>query len=143
MKASTAVATLLGEMQADQAGYARLRALLDAQFEAALRHSAAQLTALAHEIVTQVEELDTRRSRRGALLQHLAAPGEAPGMQALLQRLPAPLSQRLTVSWQALEQQVRECKQINQRNCHLITEQQALMQRLLGQDAPCYGEQPC
>ncbi|MET0518966.1 MAG: flagellar protein FlgN [Burkholderiaceae bacterium] len=143
MKLSDAVSALLGDMQADQGGYARLRELLDAQFEAALAHSATRLTSLAQEIVGQVEQLDGRRARRAALLQRLAAPGEEASMSGLLQRLPQPVAERLTVSWQALEQQVRECKQINQRNCHLITEQQALMQRLLGRDQPSYGELSC
>jgi flagella synthesis protein FlgN len=141
MKASEALSLLLRDLQADRAGYGRLRGLLDEQFQAALAHRSERLASLADEIVSLVDELNGRGLKRGALLQQLAArPGEAPSMGALLRRLPEPLARSLGQAWQALELLVQDCKAVNQRNCHLITEQHALMQRVLGVEEVLYAE---
>lgn len=140
MSAAQALARMLRDMQADQLGYTRLLELLEAQFEAALRHQAEALTRLAGEIGALVDQLDTRRQQRGLLLAQLLNKSPAPSITELLQRLPSVPAQTLTVAWQGLEQQVRECKRLNLRNCHLITEQHALMQRVLGVEEAGYAE---
>lgn len=141
MKPAQALAQMLRDMHADRAGYARLRDLLEAQFQAALRHAAQPLVGLAGEITGVVAELDGRRAARSQLLVQLLGPAEpAPTLDRLLQRLPGPTGQTLTVAWQGLEQQIRECKQMNLRNCRLITEQHALMQRVLGVEEQGYAE---
>lgn len=141
MKPVQLLARMLRDMYADCAGYARLRDLLEAQFQAALRHAAQQLLALADEITALVAELDERRAVRAELLAQLLGPGETqPTLALLLQRLPTQTGQALTVLWQGLEQQIRECKQLNLRNCRLITEQHALMQRVLGVEEQGYAE---
>lgn len=142
MKVTEALSHLLRDMHADRSGYARLRELLEQQFEAALRHQAERLSALADDIVALVDELNARGLQRGALLRQLLGqrPQTEPSMAALLQRLPSAVGQTLSIAWQSLEQQVRECKDLNQRNCHLITEQHALMQRVMGVEEALYAE---
>lgn len=140
MKANEALARMLRELQADRSDYARLRELLDAQFQAALRHQAPQLVGLAEEITGLVGELEARRASRSELLTRLLGRGVTPSLSALLPRLPAQVGQAVTQAWQALEQQVQECKRMNLRNCQLITEQHALMQRALGIEEQGYAQ---
>lgn len=143
-RATEVLAALLRELHADRSAYARLRELLEAQFQAALRHQSEVLAGLAEDIVALVEQLDARSRQRGSTLKQLLGNGPdrdtEPSMSALLQRLPAAVAQTLGTAWLALEQQVRECKALNQRNCHLITEQHALMQRVLGVEEVLYAE---
>jgi len=135
-----ALAQMLRDLHADRSGYARLRELLEAQFQAALRHRAESLIELAEDIVALVGEIEARRQQRGSLLVRLLGPDSKPSIEALLQRLPAATGQTFTVAWQGLEQQVRECKRLNLRNCQLITDQHGLMQRVLGAEEPGYAE---
>lgn len=139
-KSTEALAALLRDLQADHSAYARLRELLEAQFQAALRHRAAALQEVADEIVALVEQLDAHTRRRGLLLrQLLGSQGEA-SMSRLLLRLPPATAQALGGLWAALQEQVNECKALNQRNCQLITEQQALMRRVMGVEEELYAE---
>lgn len=135
-----ALAQMLRDLHADRSGYARLRELLEAQFQAALRHRAEPLIELAEDIVALVGEIEARRQQRGSLLVRLLGPDSKPSIEALLQRLPAATGQTFTVAWQGLEQQVRECKRLNLRNCQLVTDQHGLMQRVLGIEEPGYAE---
>jgi flagella synthesis protein FlgN len=136
--AAEALGLMLRDLHADRAGYARLRDLLEAQFQAALRHRVETLGEVAGQITGLAEELDARSRQRATLLGQLLGPSHGgraaaePSMAALLQRLPAAVARTLGTAWLALEQQARECKALNQRNCQLITEQHALMQRVLG-----------
>jgi len=135
-----ALLNLLRGLQADRAGYAGLRGLLEAQFQGALRHDAAALLSLAEQIGAQVAELEQRRVERGELLLRLLGRAQPPSLAALLQRLPAGPGERLAGVWTELEQQIRDCKALNQRNCTLIIEQHGLMQRLLGQEGELYAQ---
>ncbi|WAC75548.1 flagellar protein FlgN [Roseateles sp. SL47] len=131
----------LGEgLRQDLAAYDGLRQLLDQQFNAALQHDAARMSGLADDILTQVAALDVQRARRRELLVALLGSAIEPSVRALLQRLPASLAQPLAVQWRALEQALTSCKALNLRNCELITEQQALMQQLLGREEHVYAQ---
>lgn len=139
-KSTEALAALLRDLQADRSAYAQLRELLEAQFQAALRHRAQALQESAEEILALVEQLNAHTRQRGLLLrQLLGSHGEA-SMGRLLQRLPASVAQTLGGLCTALQEQVNECKALNQRNCQLITEQQALMRRVMGVGEELYAE---
>ncbi|NCT85672.1 MAG: flagellar protein FlgN [Comamonadaceae bacterium] len=139
-KSTEALAALLRDLQADRSAYAQLRELLEAQFQAALRHQAEALQRLADEIIALVDLVEARGRQRGLLLRQLLGTQGEPRMDRLLQRLPAKAAQALGGLWTALEQQVRDCKALNQRNCQLITEQQALMRRVMGVEEELYAE---
>jgi len=139
-KSTEALAALLRDLQADCAAYGRLRELLEAQFQAALRHQAEPLQRLADEIVVLVDELDAHTRMRGLLLRKLLGSQCDASMSRLLSRLPTTAAQALGDIWATLEGQVRECKALNQRNCQLITEQQALMRRVMGVEEGLYAE---
>ena len=141
MSAAQLLGRMLREMQADRAGYALLGDLLEAQFQAALRQSVQRLQELAEEITVLAGELQARSVARGRMLTQLLGPAEArPTLERLQQRLPAQAGQTVAQAWQDLEQQIQQCKAKNLRNCRLITEQHALMQRVLGTEEPLYAE---
>ncbi|MCX2861695.1 flagellar export chaperone FlgN [Paucibacter sp. PLA-PC-4] len=139
-KVAEVLARLLRDLHADRSAYARLRELLEEQFQAALRHRSEQLSALAADIVALVEQLDQRRAVRSELLLALLGRNSKPSVEALLQRLSGASAQTLAAAWQGLEQQVTECKALNLRNCQLITDQHALMLRVLGVEEVTYAE---
>jgi flagella synthesis protein FlgN len=131
---------LLHGLQADREAYGRLRALQETQFEAALRHQPDALQRLADDILALVDELEARARQRSQLLSQLLGTQGEPTMSRLLQRLPVKAAQGLGGLWTALEQQVQDCKALNHRNCQLITDQQALMRRVMGIQEDLYAE---
>lgn len=127
-------------LRADLAAYDELRELLNQQFNAALKHDADQMSELSARILTQVAALDVQRARRRELLVSLLGSAVEPSVRMLLQRLPASTAQPIAVLWRALEQALTACKTLNLRNCQLITEQQALMQQLMGREEHVYAQ---
>jgi flagella synthesis protein FlgN len=140
MSMAEALVQLLGGMHADRRSYTLLRGLLEEQFQAALRQRADALLDLAERIGALVDGLNAQRLQRRGLVARLLGRNDGLSMQAVLQGLPKASAGVLGQAWAALEQQVRECKALNARNCELIVEQQALMQRLLGVERDTYAE---
>jgi len=137
MTRGRALATIVRGVEMDGDAYGRLRALLEAQFAAALRHDAAALGELATQVTSLVAEIDARRVEREAICTTLA--GQGARIPAILPLLPELSRQAFATAWSALEAQVVECKRLNVRNGRLLTEQHALMQRLLRGDADTYA----
>lgn len=134
-----AMERLLRDVQADLADYAQLAELLEAQFTGALRHDGAALQALADQVLALVEQLEQRRTLRAGLLARLLD-GQAPSVQALLSLWPAASRPAVQALWEQLEQAVRDCQQRNLRNARLMTEQNALLARVLhGQENHDYA----
>lgn len=121
----------VADMDADLQRYRSLQALLQEQFTAALRHDSAGLLALNERILALVAELDQRRDRRSALLVQLLSPQNPATLDALIERLPPATRGVVRTRSQALEQLVRDCKERNSRNGRLVTDQQAILQRVL------------
>lgn len=128
---------LLRDLRADLVQAGDLRQLLEAQYQAALRHDAAALQTLGERIVACVEVMETRRSRRVSLAQQLAGPDAR--MEAVFPRLGQGWGRTGQTWWLRLETLVRDCKAANQRNCALLAEQQALMQSLLQPQGELYA----
>jgi flagella synthesis protein FlgN len=142
---SRVLSQLLGTLELDVQGYRHLSALLEAQFRAALAHHAATMERLAQEIVEVAEAIELRKPlREDVLAQLLGRRGERGTLRALLARLPASAPQllraRLDSVREQLEQLALDCKRLNLRNCEMIHEQHALMQRLLGQPEVSYAQ---
>lgn len=127
------MARLLQGVTDDVAAYETLLDLLQQQFEGALRHQSVRLTELAARILPLVEAMEERRGQRVALMQSLL--GVNATMAGLLALLKGDSRRNLEENWAQLEQLVLECKQCNARNSALLTEQYAIMQRVLhGED---------
>ena len=118
-------------MQEDLAGYKALHALLERQFDAAVRHDTQTLEGVAESIVARVAALERSRSARVEHTAALLGPGVRPSMTELMRRLSGPTLLQLTGLWSQLESQVRDCKALNLRNCRLIMEQGEVMRRVL------------
>ena len=138
--AATMLRQLTDGLRQDLAAYDGLRGLLEQQFNAALKHDADQMSELSAQILTQVAALDVQRARRRELLVALLGSAVEPSVRHLLQRLPASTAQPIAVQWRALEQALTVCKTLNLRNCQLISEQQALMQQLMGREEHVYAQ---
>ena len=114
----------------------RMVRLLEAQFQAALRHDPAEMSEASQGITELVEHMDeTRRSRVAAVRALL---GEGGTVQRVIERLDGPQRQALETGWRMLEELVRESKRLNVRNCELLMAQHALMQRVLHGEGETY-----
>jgi flagella synthesis protein FlgN len=128
-----AMQLVLAGIAADLQGYPALLALLQEQFEAALRHQSARLGELAEQIAAAAAALEQRRCQRQLLAARLLGPaGRMPQLFALLKSAPRA---RMEQDWAALEQMVIDCKRAGKRNSDLLVEQYSIMQRVLhGED---------
>ncbi|NRR31994.1 flagellar protein FlgN [Oxalobacteraceae bacterium] len=124
---------LLRGMADDGLAYQEVLALLEQQFEAAVRHQSARLGEVAETITAKVDVIEARRRQRVALVQQLLGPGGTMAQAFALLKQEARL--RLEADWAALEQMVIECKRLGKRNSDLLVDQYSIMQRVLhGED---------
>jgi len=126
-------ALLLDGVQRDLDEAATIHTLLEKQFDAAVRHRSAELTALADGMAPLLEGMETRRQQRLQLVRALLGP------DATMSRYSASLDQaaRATfdAAWTELEAIVRACKEATARNGRLLADQYSVMQRVLhGED---------
>jgi flagella synthesis protein FlgN len=135
MTVREALGRLIKGVHADLGDYRTLRELLDAQFDAALKHRSAVITDVADRISALTAQLDKRRAERLALAKVLAGKQSNVTISAVSARLPANARPAFDEWWQTLEQLVQECKRLNQRNCDLLMNQQEILQRVLQADA--------
>ena len=132
-----AMRTLLQGLAADLLAYPQLHALLEQQFEAAVRHHSARLGELAEAITALVDTMEERRAQRVALVQRLLGPhGTMAQAFALLKN---PARERMEADWRSLEHSVRECKRLGKRNSDLLVEQYTIMQRVLHGEEQIYA----
>lgn len=134
MTAREALGRLIKGVHADLGDYRTLRELLDAQFEAALKHRSAVITDVADRISALTAQLEKRRVERVALAKVLAGKQSNVTISAVSARLPANARPAFDAWWQALEKLVQECKRLNQRNCDLLMNQHEILQRVLQTD---------
>lgn len=140
MSSRHAMTSLLRGLNADVQTYNTLHALLELQFTAALGHDSQCLSDAADKILPLVEALEQRRQERVLLVRQLLPQHPQPGVGAALELLPPPTREVMTPLWRQLESLVRECKERNARNGRLMTDQQAVFQRVLhGEEENTYA----
>jgi flagella synthesis protein FlgN len=133
MTRDQAVARLLDGIQDDLQASAAIHDLLERQFQAALRHRGAELTALAEALMPQLDAMEGRRQQRLQLVRALF--GQQAGMDQLFAALADTRRADAAAAWERLEALVRDCKSATTRNASLLAEQHSTMQRLLhGED---------
>jgi flagella synthesis protein FlgN len=137
MSRGRALAELVRGVEQDGQAYGALRDLLEQQFRAALRHDSAALATLADRILALVGEIDGRRQQRESLCA--VAAGARARMDDIVPLLPEAARGAFAAAWKGLESQVRECKELNSRNGRLMTEQHAVMQRVLHGEMDTYA----
>ena len=133
-----AVARLLDGVQADIQACGAIGALLERQFQAALRHRAAELGELAEALMPELDAMEQRRQQRVQLVRAMHGPDAT--MDSLLAGLPAAQRTRAAADWQQLEQLVRDCKEATARNGSLMADQYSVMQRVLHGEDQLYAE---
>ncbi|HEY0942961.1 MAG TPA: flagellar export chaperone FlgN [Steroidobacter sp.] len=131
MTAREALSRLIKGVHADLGDYRTLRELLDAQFEAALKHRTAVISDVAERITQLTAQLEQRRVERLALAKVLLGKKANLTISAVAARLPANVRTAFDQWWQTLEKQVQECKRLNQRNCDLLMNQQEILRRVM------------
>jgi len=132
-----AMRELLAGVADDTAAYATLQDLLQQQFQAALRHQATELGAVAAAISTLVDQMQARRQQRVALVQRLV--GSTGNMMQAFALLKNTAREKMEQDWQALERAVIECKRLSKRNGDLLVEQYTIMQRVLHGEEHIYA----
>lgn len=127
---------LLQGVADDMAGYRTLLDLLEAQFDAAIRHQQEPLGRIAADIAALVETLDERRMLRVELATRLTGP--EPSMAQVFTLLRPEARARLEADWHTLGQMVLAAKATSRRNGELLAEQYTIMQRVLHGDDQTY-----
>ena len=140
MKDRHALERLFARMQADLADYTRLRDLLEEQFEAALHHRSEELAGIGERILELTAVLEERRRERVELVGRLLGREKAQaGVREVAARLPVAARGAFEACRAKLESLVRECKELNVRNCRLVMSQYEIMQRVLGGEPHTYA----
>jgi flagella synthesis protein FlgN len=124
-----AVAALVDGVEQDLGAASAIHALLERQFQAALRHQSAELGQLAEELTPALDAMDARRRQRVALVRALH--GAEGTMTGFIANQPEPGRARLAAAWSELERLVVACKLATTRNGNLLAEQFTMMQRVL------------
>ncbi|QNA88203.1 flagellar protein FlgN [Massilia sp. Dwa41.01b] len=124
-----AVAALVAGVAQDLHAAAEIHALLERQFQAALRHRGAELAQLAEELTPALDAMDARRRQRVALVRALHGPDAT--MATFIATQPEPGRATLAANWGELERLVVACKGATTRNGNLLAEQFTTMQRVL------------
>jgi len=137
MSRQDAMRALLGGIAADLQAYAQLQQLLQQQFEAALRHKAADLGTVAEAITALVDAMEQRRADRVVLVQRLV--GETGNMAQAFALLKNTAREKMEADWTSLEAAVIECKRLSKRNGDLLAEQYTIMQRVLHGEEQIYA----
>lgn len=129
MTRQQAVAALADGMEQDLGAAQTIHALLERQFQAALRHQGAELGALAEELTPALDAMDARRKQRVALVRALHGPDGT--MAGFIAAQPEPGRAKMANAWSELERLVVACKGATARNGNLLAEQFTVMQRVL------------
>ena len=130
-------ALLVEGVQADVRDSAEVLALLERQFEAALRHQTGELTKLAELLAPLLDAMDARRRERVSLVRALL--GETATMAQFIATLAEPAQGALAAAWADLEHTVQACKAASTRNGSLLAEQFTVMQRVLHGEEDIYA----
>jgi flagella synthesis protein FlgN len=130
-------ALLANGVQLDLREAGAVHALLEQQFEAAVRHRSADLSLLAEQLEPLLDGMEARRKQRVSLVRALLGPqGTMADYVSSLQPTPRAALQS---AWNELERIVRECKNATLRNGSLLAEQHSVMQRVLHGEEQIYA----
>lgn len=137
MTRQQAIAALADGVQLDLEAAKAILALLERQFQAALRHKGSELAALAEELTPALDAMDARRRQRVALVRALH--GVEGTMVQFIAAQPEPGRARLAAAWSELERLVVACKAATTRNGNLLADQFTTMQRVLHGEEQTYA----
>lgn len=125
---------IVSGVQLDLADYQQLKRLLNEQHSLLRRRDVRALTDLLTRQQSLLTRLRDNAGLRTQLLSQLGLDASDHGMRDLMNRLPAPLTTRLSPQWKQLQQLVSQCQQQNDINGRLLVTQYEVIRRML------YGE---
>lgn len=114
-----------------------VHALLEQQFEAAIRHQTSKLTALAEQLTPLLDGMEARRQQRVKLVRALL--GARASMADYIASLAPAAQSTLGAAWRELEALTQACKQASLRNGNLLAEQHSIMERVLHGEEHTYA----
>lgn len=121
----------------DVRDYRALIAVLEEQFSIAIRHDAAELQVLNERIDALVHRLEGRCVERVTMVH--AMHGKGARMSTVIAALPPTRQKLLETGWSSLEALVHRCKELNLRNCRLMTDQHDVMRRVMHGEGETYA----
>lgn len=137
MTRQQANAVLTDGVHADVRDGAAILALLERQFDCAVRHRSLELTQLAEELTPLLDAMEARRQQRLSLVRALLGPDAT--MDSFFATLDAQARPAVEAAWQELETIVTACKAATSRNGALLAEQYSVMQRVLHGEEQIYA----
>lgn len=129
------LAQLAGDIQRDGADYRQLQQCLQCLHGQLLARHAEDIALSSTRIEALLAVLAQRARLRVRLLTALGVNSDGEAVRRLLGEFAAPLADRLTQAWAALERDVQACRRLNERNGALLRLHRELFQELLGQSA--------
>lgn len=120
------------DIRQDCEDYARLRDLMQAQYQNLLQRDGASIESANQTIDALVEAARVRAQRRSKILAAFRLSADAAGMQRLIESRPEPVRNQLAQAWSQAGVLAGECKQLNERNGALLAMQQDILKQLLG-----------
>lgn len=120
------------DIRQDCEDYARLRDLMQAQYQNLLQRDGASIESANQAIDALVEAARVRAQRRSKILAAFRLSADAAGIQRLIESRPEPVRNQLAQAWSQARVLAGECKQLNERNGALLAMQQDILKQLLG-----------
>lgn len=120
------------DIRQDCEDYARLRDLMQAQYQNLRQRDGASIESANQAIDALVEAARVRAQRRSKILAAFRLSADAAGMQRLIESRPEPVRNQLAQAWSQAGVLAGECKQLNERNGALLAMQQDILKQLLG-----------
>lgn len=140
MTRNETLAAIIKGVHADLQAYKDLRALLETQFQVALKHDADRMAATVAAIEQIVSALDARRRERVAHFATFDQSGTSkPSIEPVLAALAPKHGQSLAAWWLELESLVAQCIQLNSRNGKLMASQNEIFRRVFDSEPATYS----
>jgi flagella synthesis protein FlgN len=123
----------------DQSDFQAMRDLLQAQFDAALRHDPVRVAAVCESISALTERITQRGHERLALARRISGADGHAAYEMVQQALPHGVRATVKQWYTDLQAMVTECQRLNARNCDLLMGQYEIMQRVLNDEVHTYA----
>ncbi len=111
--------------------FTQLCELLEQERDAIEQRALDQLQAVVNDKAALLEQIAANINARNEILSQAGCSADDEGLQAYLQSLPQPQSQRIQTDWQQLAQQLQKANTLNQRNEKVINRSQQSVNQLL------------
>jgi flagella synthesis protein FlgN len=113
--------------------------LLTEQQRLLARHDGEALDPVGAQITSRLQVLEGHGQERVQRLRALGLEPNQQGIQTLITKLPASVSEQLREAWHQLEMGLARCKALNERNGELLASQRMALAEIKGEACSDYG----